>query len=176
MKLNTGISLISVVITVVVIIILSAIVIFNGLNTPDNANFASFTSEFSDFSLAVTNDSIKLKADLALNGRPIRDSQIYYMIAKGIDSPINYEPSGDGKVTDLGTIYPRGLTGENYYKITSDKNVDGWDREVKYWTEAEEHYITDTGVTFVLPGYLVKSNGEEQWWINEKMYYIDEKK
>ena len=77
-KSNLGISLISLIITIIVIIILAAIVIFTGLGTPDQANFARFAQEFSDFNLAVDNAYMKEFTDNALSKITRNKKQIYY--------------------------------------------------------------------------------------------------
>ena len=180
MKKNSfGISLISLIITIIVIIILAAIVIFTGLRTPDQANFAKFTSEFSDFNLAVDNAYMKEFQDNALANETRSKKQVYYKIATGTDvgeEDVNKVPVASGTVNGLGVnIYPEMLPGEEFYEITSDTNVKNWKVEKKYYAETEKHYLTDEGVAFVLPGYLViEEDGTKKWWINERMYYISD--
>ena len=53
MKRNKGISLIALIITIIVIIILAAIVVGGSLNTPERANWAKFTSDYSNIQEAI---------------------------------------------------------------------------------------------------------------------------
>ena len=178
MKKNSfGISLISLIITIIVIIILAAIVIFTGLRTPDQANFAKFTSEFSDFNLAVDNAYMKEFQDNALEKKQRSKKQVYYKIATGTDVGMNGEVHASGDVVSLGTIYPEGIEGTEYYRITNDTNVLNWKGQKQYFEAAEAHYVTDEGEAFFLPGYLVQeADGSQKWYINESKYYIGEKK
>ena len=174
---NKGISLISLIIIIIVIIILAAIVIFMGLGTPDQANFARFAQEFSDFNLAVDNAYMKEFQDNALANKTRSKEQIYYKIASGVDVGLDGEPVVAGNVSDLGDMAPEGLKGTEYYLVTSDKNIDGWKQEKKYFEEQEKHYITNAGEAFMLPGYFVEgANGEEKWYVNERKYYEGTKK
>ena len=176
---NLGISLISLIITIIVIIILAAIVIFTGLGTPDQANFASFASEFSDFNLAVDNAYMKEFEGNSLSGKSRSKAQVYYKIATGVDvglEDVNKVPEATGTVASLGTIYPENLAGKDYYEITSDTNVHNWKKQTKYFEEAEKHYLTDEGEAFFLPGYPVEDGDVTKWYVNESKYYIGEKK
>ena len=178
MRRKSGISLISLIITIIVIIILAAIVIFTGLGTPDSANFARFASEFSDFNLAVDNAYMKEVTDNSLNGNTRSKAQVYYKLATGIDVGMNGVPNAIGTVDRLElNIMPNELEGSEYYEITSDKNIHEWNKEKKYFSENEKHYVTDEGEAFMLPGYLVQEDdGTEKWYINERLYYTGEAK
>ncbi len=189
-----GISLISLIITIIVIIILAAIVIFTGLNTPDRANFAKFTSEFSDFRTAVQQDYMQKKMQYAVEGKSRTDAQIYFSIAMGEDvsgrdgANINLEPtvenigqgqyndsdindkikyiSGDGEnALNLGGT---GIQGTYAYLITNDTNVAEWKQDKKYYAPTEQHWVTDVGDVFVTPGYRVEEDGTEKWYLNER--------
>jgi len=179
---KSGITLISLIITIIVMIIISVITIYSGLHTPDRANLAKFVSEFSDFHLAITQDYMQKIADYALSGKTRTEAQIYYAIAKGSDysGDINEKPKADGKVENLGvTIYPDNLTGTDFYLITDDTNVMNWQGNKKYYQErtpvnGEQHFITDKGEPFIIPGYRVEEEGITKWFINENQYYIRE--
>lgn len=180
-KSSLGISLISLIITIIVIIILAAIVIFSGLGTADDALFARFTSEFSDFNLAVDNAYMEEFTDNALTNMTRSKKQIYYKMATGRDvvkengDDINIIPEPTGKVADLPQMYPEGLEGEDFYLITDDRNIKGWERNKNYFEETETHYVTDEGEAFFLPGYLVEGeDGNNKWYVNEKKYYVAE--
>ena len=174
LKNNSGISLMTLIVTIVVIIILAAIVIYNGFNTPEQATLAKFKTEISDFSLSVIDDFIDTNTEFIVNGQDRTDAQIYYMIASGKETiGKNEEPVVAGKVGELGvTILPMDLKGNEYYEITNDKNIDKWNSDVQYYTSTEKHYVTDEGVVFILPGYLDENNGEKRWWINDELYYL----
>lgn len=169
---NKGISMVTLVITVIVMIILISIVVYMGLTLPDKANFARFVSNFSDFQVAIQHDYADRRATYSKNNQTRTKSQIYYIIASGNDMGIDMPTAPKGFVSDLRTILPNGLDGDEYYLITSDRNVKGWESQKQYYTANEQHYVTDTGVAFFLPGYLVKEKNEQRWWINENSYYV----
>ena len=166
-----GVSLISLIITMIVIIILAAIFIYSGLNTPDNANFAKFTSEFSDFDMAIENDYLHRKGEYAVAEKDKSKAQIYYEIASGRTLEQNESPVAAGKVSELPSAVAIKLKGKEYYKITSDATIRNWTTTKTYFEASETHYITDEGETFLLPGYMIQENGETKWWINESIYY-----
>ena len=156
-KMKEGISLISLIITIIVIIILAAIVIFTGLGTPDSANFAKYASEFSDFGMAITNDYMNRKAEYAINGQTRSEKQIYYMIASGTEIDMNDEPIAVGTLEELGlNIIPEEFQGTEYYEITSDKNVENWQREKQYYEKNEKYYVTDNGEALCYQGIYKK--------------------
>jgi len=175
------------IITIIAIIILAAIVIFTGLNTLDRANLAKFVSEFSDFRMAVTQDYMQKKARYAIEGKWRSDAQIYYIIANKSDTitDVNLEPTVDNAGT---TQYPGtimyiasgdgddslgldglDIKGEYAYLITDDRNVVNWKQNRKYFEVNEQHWITDKGDVFITKGYRVEQNGEEKWYLNEKV-------
>lgn len=51
--MNKGISLISMIVTIIVIIILAGIVIFTGMDTPEQATFSRFLEEVSNIKVAI---------------------------------------------------------------------------------------------------------------------------
>lgn len=169
---NNGISVVTLIITVIVIIILASIVIYMGLQVPDRANFAKFVSNFSDFQTAIQNDFSNRQLQYAKNDETRSKSQIYYTIASGFDMGINMPTAPKGFVSELGEILPNGLDGDEYYVITTDTNIEGWDSHKQYYSTIEQHFVTDAGVAFFLPGYLVRENGKQKWYINEKSYYV----
>ena len=173
---KAGISLISLVITVIVIIILAAIVIFTGLSTPDRANFAKFTSEFSDFQTAVEQDYYNRYQKHALANGTRSKAQIYYEIASNDDKGMEEEPNAVGLVAELPVELQGGnLRGTEYFEITDDTNVLNWKKNTNYYEPTEKHYVTDEGEVFTLPGYLVDENGEQKWYVNASKYYVGNK-
>ena len=173
-KNNIGISLISLIIIIIVIIILAAIVIFTGLGTPDQANFARFAQEFSDFDLAVTNDYAERYTNNVLLNKTRSKAQIYYEIASGVDVGQNGDPEEVDTIQNLGlNILPEGLRGKEYYEIVEDKNIKNWKKESQYYEAVEKHYVTDEGDVFFLPGYpMEEDDGTIKWWISENKYYV----
>lgn len=174
-----GISLISLIITIIVIIILAAIVIFTGLNTPDRANLAKFMQEFSDFRTAITQDFMNKKTEYALSGKSRSNAQIYYAIATGEDykEDINKAPTAAGTVGSLGiTVFPEALTGTDFYEIKDDAYVAEWKNNKAYYeargVSGERHFLTDEGEPFILPGYLVREDSQNKWYVNERKYYV----
>ena len=172
---KSGISLVSLIITIVVIIILAAIVIFTGLSTPDQATFAKFTSEYSEMGIAVTEDYVERYTASVVNNQKRTKAQIYYEMASGIEKE---KPEATGEVDELNKklSLSQGLKGEEYYRITENTNIKGWDTDKYYFSPDEKHYITDEGELFVLPGYLVEEGDTQKWWVNEDKYYMGEQK
>ena len=173
-----GISLISLIITIIVIIILAVIVIFTGLSTPDRANFAKFTSEFSDFQTAVEQDYYNRYQKHALANDTRSKAQIYLEIASngaynGMEIKTSEGAVSQPPLSEINAMLATsGLKGIEYYQITSDTNVTEWKKQINYYAPTEKHYVTDEGEVFMLPGYLVEENGEEKWYINSSKYYI----
>ena len=171
---KSGISLVTLIITIVVIIILAAI-LYVGTRTPDQATFAMFTTEYADMGVVVKDDFVERYGDSVLNNDKKTRAQIYYQMASGIDVGAKGKTQPAGTVDELNGKLPlsEGIKGEEYYQITENTIIDGWDTDKYYYSPDEKHYVTDEGEIFVLPGYLVEQNGQQQWWINETKYYTD---
>ena len=172
--------MISLIITIIVIILLVSIAIFSGMETPQNASLAKFISEFSDYSLAVSNDYIERYRNNFTQNLTRTKAQVYYEIASGRDDiEMNTPTVSSMLVTDLkeayGKIMPDDLKGVECYEVTHDYNIKDIKNDKIFYTENEKHYITDEGIAFVLPGYPEYAGNEvEKWWINEKQYYTGE--
>lgn len=80
---QSGISLISLIVTIITIIILASIVIFNGLKTPDQAQFAKFAQEISDIQEHVEAQYNMRHGQLIRQGSSATDTEIYTWIAAG---------------------------------------------------------------------------------------------
>lgn len=174
-KSNQAISLISLIVTIIVIIILATITIFNGLNTPAQAEFAEFTTEISDFVLVLQKEYLEKFGEYARLGDNRTKSQVYYELATGVDVGENGEPSETATVGGLGfDIFPKELVGNEYYEILSDIKIGEYETGKKYYDKKEKHYITDEGEFFVLPGYPLKDGDTNKWWINENKYYVSD--
>ena len=170
---ESGISLITLIITIIVIIILAAIVIFTGLDTPDRATFAKFVQEFSNLETAVLNEWQQQKIKTTMNGLSRTDAQIYYSIATGNDvTDINETPPiSELTVESLAlALQPDSFKGTYCYEITVPK-ISGLTAQTKYYEPTEKHYITDKGEVFVLPGYCVEEDGTNKWYVSSNRYY-----
>ena len=83
MENKKGISIISLIITIIVIIILASVVIFNGLDTPESARYAKFTSDLSNLQETVDQRYGDKYSEYAIEGKNIHSSDIYRWIAAG---------------------------------------------------------------------------------------------
>lgn len=149
MKKQKGISLIALIITIIVIIILAAIVVASALNTPGQANWAKFTSDYSEIQNAVTAAYADVYGRYALgelsisSGEIPTKAEIYNQIATGTYTAapegdsyiINFtdneflpvsKPSlpGNWAISSIGVlIYPEGYeyNGKVYISPTEEK-------------------------------------------------------
>ena len=130
-KQNKGISLISLIITIIVIIILAAIVIFNGLDTPESARYAKFTNDLSNLQETVDQRYGDKYSEYAVEGKNIQDSDIYRWIA-----------AGDNPTTSGMVMVPAGY-GSEYNSTLSNVDSSGnslvW--YVKVLTESEKEIV-----------------------------------
>jgi hypothetical protein len=90
LKVQKGVSMIALIITIIVIIILAAIVISAGVNTPEQANWARFCQDFSEIQLSVRTAYTSRMSDYSLGfgkegivHKPSKQA-IYYEIARGV--------------------------------------------------------------------------------------------
>ena len=136
MKNKKGISIISLIITIIVIIILASVVIFNGLDTPESARYAKFTSDLSNLQETVDQRYGDKYSEYAIEGKNIHSSDIYRWIAAG-DHPTTsgmvMVPAGNAN--DFNASLPDVDSSGNslvwYVKVLSDseKEVVEIDRE-----------------------------------------------
>ena len=82
---NSGISLISLIITIIVTIILASIVIFSGLATPEKARLAKFATDIDNVQTASNNAYYDKATEVALKGEVWSEAQLYEYVATGID-------------------------------------------------------------------------------------------
>ena len=108
-----GISIISLIITIIVIIILASIVIFNGLDTPESARYAKFTSDLSNLQETVDQRYGDKYSEYAVEGKNIHSSDIYRWIA-----------AGDHPTTSGMVMVPAGY-GSEYNSTLSDVDSSG---------------------------------------------------
>ena len=131
-----GISIISLIITIIVIIILASVVIFNGLDTPESARYAKFTSDLSNLQETVDQRYGDKYSEYAVEGKNIHSSDIYRWIAAG-DHPTTsgmvMVPAGYGSEynSTLSDVDSSGNSLVWYVKVLSDseKEVVEIDRE-----------------------------------------------
>ena len=177
-----GISLISLVVTIIAIIILASIIIYTGLYAPNKASLASFMQEISDFRTAVMQDYMNKRTKYALNDIYRSDAQIFYTIANGGDESIieniDEQPSEDLTSGQYSNVYSlkalgvadKGIEGTYAFLISNDNNVEGWNKNRKYYEPGETHWVTDVGDVFILKGYHVADDGSERYYLNERVY------
>ncbi len=173
---KSGISLIALIITIIVIIILAAISIFGVAGVVEKSRYAKFVSDMSEMQTAVSLDYANRKQKYILSGEFRTDEEIYYMIATGKDITGKEEVKATGKVEYIeNEIYPS-LQGTEYYEITDDRNIAGWERNQTYASGEEKHYITNKGEVFILPGYTVEQkDGINLYFVNANQYYDNTK-
>ena len=136
MEDKKGISIISLIITIIVIIILASVVIFNGLDTPESARYAKFTSDLSNLQETVDQRYGDKYSEYAVEGKNIHSSDIYRWIAAG-DHPTTsgmvMVPAGYGSEynSTLSDVDSSGNSLVWYVKVLSDseKEVVEIDRE-----------------------------------------------
>ena len=78
-----GVSLISLIITIIVIIISAAVVIFSGMDAPESAQFAKFSSDIDNMQNTVDGRYSDMYTEYALQGKVIKNDEIYRWIATG---------------------------------------------------------------------------------------------
>ena len=131
-----GISIISLIITIIVIIILASVVIFNGLDTPESARYAKFTSDLSNLQETVDQRYGDKYSEYAVEGKNIHSSDIYRWIAAGnhpTTSGMVMVPAGYGSEynSTLSDVDSSGNSLVWYVKVLSDseKEIVEIDRE-----------------------------------------------
>lgn len=82
-KEEKGVSLISLIITIIVIIILAAVVIFSGMDAPESAQFAKFASDIDNMQNTVDGRYSDMYTEYAVQGKVIKNDEIYRWIATG---------------------------------------------------------------------------------------------
>lgn len=82
-KRNSGISLVSLIITIIVIIILAAIVIFSGMGTPEKAQLSAVINDIDNVQTAVDQAYYGLYTEKSVEGEVWTKSQIYEAVSTG---------------------------------------------------------------------------------------------
>jgi type II secretory pathway pseudopilin PulG len=155
MKLQKGISLIALIITIIVIIILAAIVIGVAINTPENANRAKFASDISEVQHAVStklaenyNQFITNPETIDLNSGFTRMSVIGAPESFNGFAPENGETGTIGYLVNMDTIKLERLSiGQGYNAIL----------QVTFG-ETDAFVYDDEGEVFYAKGHKYKEN------------------
>lgn len=153
---NQGISLITLIITIIVIIILAAIVLFQGLNAPDSANFARFTQQVDNLSSAVLNSYANLLARHAISGETRTQEQIYLEIALGEDQG-QYKTMGTTAATSSGDKVVAGTGIQNITTAAEAKEYLNM-KLPKVRESSLAWYVTQDGRVFNANGYVYDGN------------------
>lgn len=170
---ENGVTILSLVVTIIIVIILAVIAMFLGTRDIDRTVFAKFTSEFADYGNDVIQEYADRKRKAIMQNDSTTDKQIYYMIASGTEVTSDEEVQKAGDIADLGVeIFPDPLRGEEYYLIIKDEYVNKR-RQKAFYEDDEKHYVTDGGISFILPGFLLEQeDGTQRWYVNERQYYV----
>ena len=136
---KVGISLITLVITIIVIVILAAIVLFASLTTVDNANYATFASEFDEIN---SGTQATLRNNI-LNGNSEAERNAGFTKVKVENAPGSFvsvsEDSISGYVVDLDTIKVSGTkTGKG--EVIAETVTFGKDDVYVYDDEGKVYY------------------------------------
>ena len=83
MRKNSGVSMISLVITIIVIIILAAVAFGSSTDTIANANFSSFNNDVAEVQNAFMPQAVTLEGNQGKEGVTRTPAQVYNFIAKG---------------------------------------------------------------------------------------------
>ena len=130
-----GISLIALVITIIVIIILAAIVITMSLDTPEQANYAKFTSDASSIQEMVTIKYIELYGEKALKGEETTRDKVYDEIIKE-----------GGKTETVGGAIVKELDEEKLGQALPEYTNSNGEKSTWY-------VDTETDKVYLIPGY-----------------------
>lgn len=114
---NKGISLISVIISIICIIILASIVIFTGLETPDNALFSDFAEE-------ISNIRTSLATKRANNFMEYGDEDYGFREVELVGAPDNFVSFSKGSGNKIGHLVDLNLLDYNV-RIRGKGTVDG---------------------------------------------------
>ncbi len=138
-------------IIVITVIVLASIVVFNGLGTPDTANFASFAQQVDDACALVFNEFLTLKAQYAIYGEHRTDEQIYIEVATNED-PGQYAVMGIDKVIKGTSLSD--LVSKEIQHIEVDKSNSYLENLPKIRQHNDEWYITKEGHVFNATGFI----------------------
>ena len=160
MKNQSGVSLITLVITMVIAILLATIALNGGgSDVPDKAYFAGFAQEMEDLQLAVTSLEVEIKKDEVLRAHTVSEAQIYNYIARGgemADPAITKDASGDNlwlsrtqaeqiSCTPLNREFGVQKLGLKKRKVTTSEAND----------QLVSYFITPLGRVFCWPPYVM---------------------
>ena len=120
--LSCAISLIALIITIIVIIILAAVVIGSSLSTPEQANFARFSSDFSEIESQVKTTYATEYGKVAMSNQNLTKSQIYQKLA----GSATYSESTNSKLRCISFTNVDGKLGNTDISIPSYSQASDW--------------------------------------------------
>ena len=182
MKNQKGVSMITLIITIIVIIILAAIAFVGMDDATGGAQFSGFAQEFGDYALNFKADSVgDLREKYGVDGVTKTDAQLYYEAATGTAAEAGVlVPAGEVFSALAAKDVLKGGTSDMFaedakcYKIV-DSNVTGYEDNHKFYGDnlgTEEHYVTEKGVVFTIPGFPRTVDEEYRMYINADTYYV----
>ena len=186
MKNQKGVSMITLIITIIVIIILAAIAFVGMDDATGGAQFSGFAQEFGDYALNFKADSVgDLREKYGVDGITKTDAQLYYEAATGTAAGAGVlVPAGEvfaalanpasGNAVLMGGNADMFANDAKCYKI-KDSNVTGYEDNHKFYGDnlgTEEHYVTEKGVVFTIPGFPRTVDEEYRMYINADTYYV----
>ena len=117
-----AISLIALIITIIVIIILAAVVIGSSLSTPEQANFARFSSDFSEIESQVKTTYATEYGKVAMSNQNLTKSQIYQKLA----GSSTYSEATNSKLRCISFTNVDGKLGNTGISIPSYSQASDW--------------------------------------------------
>ena len=158
MKNQSGVSLITLVITIIVVIILAAIALGGGaLDTAGQAQFSGFATEMGALQDTMKQAQITIRGEEQIRGHAVTEAQVYNYLARGADESGDIQPdeSGDKKwlsrsqansipCTPINRAYGTKMLDMKVRKVETDQ---GSNQIVSY-------FVTPTGNVFCWPPYI----------------------
>ena len=163
MKRNqSGVSLISLVITIIVVIILAAVAFSSSGDTIENATFTQFTTAMDNVKTAFATAATTVQGNESANRNVVTEAQVYNFVAKGADTLDRDADSGERAAAWL----PRGIAstiacthinelGEKTLGIELDEITVNTDKGTNI---PVSYFVTNTGTIFVWPPYTYQDN------------------
>lgn len=187
MKNQKGVSMITLIITIIVIIILAAIAFVGLDDATGSASFSGFTQEFGDYSLNFKADTVgDLQEKYGVEGKALTNAQLYYEAAKGAaaeagilvpQGKVLKALAGELKGENAAILSDGATTDTRYYNcyLIKDSQVSGYKDDHKFYGDnlgTEQHYVTENGVVFTIPGFPRTVDGEYRMYITADTYYV----
>ena len=179
MKNQKGVSMITLIITIIVIIILAAIAFVGMDDATGGAQFSGFAQEFGDYALNFKSDTVgDLREKYGVDGIAKTDAQLYYEAATGTAPAAGVlVPAGKllAGLTELKGGNTDMLGAEMKCYLIDDSNVSGYEANHKFYGDnlgTEQHYVTEKGDVFTIPGFPRTVDGEYRMYITPDTYYV----